>query len=381
MAKKKTTKKSTKKDLKAKEDPKKSTAKKTSAKKTTAKKASAKKTTAKNITEEKIKDAETSEVKPNEEEKKKEEEEKKKEEEMKHRIECFKKAGEIAKKVKEFIKPHIKVGAKLIDLITLAEDKIVELGGKPGFPVNISLNNIAAHYTSPPGDSTEIKEGDIVKFDFGVHIEGYSVDNAFTISFNNEPALKNLIKATEEAVEVAISLIKPGMKTNHIGGKIEEVIKKYGYKPIKDLTGHNIEQWELHAGKAIPCIKTPPGTGQTIEENDVFAVEVFASNGEGTIHAQKNAFIFELDPRVRKIPLRNKKARKLLGYIANEYKTLPFSKFQITRLPDASLFGLKLIIDSGRLHSHPVLAEKKGFYVAQTEETVIVTKDGCEKIT
>ena len=392
MAKKKITKKTSKKTSKkaTKKTTVKSSKKKTTAKKTKVKSSKktikTKKTTSKKITKaKKTSKAKKNTIKPVEEKLEEKtvtiEEQKAKDE--KERIESYKKAGEIAKKVKEYIRPKIKVGVKLLDLTNDAEDKIIELGGKAGFPVNISINHIAAHYSSPPGDKTEIIDGDIVKFDFGVHIEGYCVDNAFTVSFNKEESLKNLIKAAEDGVSTAIKLMKPGMKTNHIGAQIEKVVKGYGYKPIKDLTGHSISRWDIHGGKSIPCVATPPGTGQTIEEGEIFAIEVFTSNGEGTVHAQHTVHIYQLNPHVRKIALRKKPSRAILNYLVNEFQTLPFSKLQITRQFPKGIVGLIEIIKSKKLIEHNILSEKKGrgIYVAQKEETVLITKDGCEILT
>ncbi|MHA1729460.1 MAG: type II methionyl aminopeptidase [Promethearchaeota archaeon] len=314
-----------------------------------------------------------------EEQKKKEEEERKKKEEE-ERINSYKQAGEMAKKLKVFIKPKIKVGEKVIDIITIAEDKILELGGKPGFPVNISINHVAAHYTSPPGDKTVIKNGDIVKFDFGIHIDGFSIDTAFTISFNDDPEFKNLTKATEEAVEVAIKMMKPGVKTNELGAEIEKIVKKFKFKPVANLTGHNVMRWDIHSGKSIPCISTP--TGDLIEKGEVFAVEVFATNGEGHVHNRNDSYIFSLNPSVKRIQLRRKSAKKVLAYVLSEFKTLPFSKLQIYKEFGAkALFGLNELTNSGKIIEYNVLSEKKGFYVAQTEETVLITKDGYEILT
>lgn len=300
--------------------------------------------------------------------------------EDKERLEGYKKAGQISKKIKEFIRPKIVSGAKLLELVELAEKKIIELGGKPGFPVNISLNNIAAHYTPPPGDSTQIQEGDIVKFDFGVHIDGYSVDTAFTVSLNNEPTLKNLVKASEEAVTNAIKKIKHGITTNILGQTIEETVRNYGFKPVINLQGHRIERWDLHAGKSIPCISQP--TGSTMEEGEIYAVEVFVSNGEGIIHAQQsNTQIFQLIPTERKIPLRTTSAKRILGYLIREFKTLPFSRFQVHQEFPQSVFGLLELIKTNKLEQHNILSERKGFYIAQTEHTILVTKTGHEILT
>ena len=356
---------------------KKTTVKKTTTKKTAKKKTTTKKTTAKTKTTTK------KTTKPTKKSTKVKPKEKTPEEiqEEKERFEAYKKAGGIAKKVKEFIKPKIKPGVKLIELVDLAEKKIIELGGKPGFPVNISVNHIAAHYTSPPGDTTEIQNGDIVKFDHGVHIDGYSVDTAFTVSLNTEPALKNLVKASEEAVNKAIKEIKHGVTTNVLGKIIEETVRGYGYKPIINLQGHKIERWDLHAGKSIPCIDLP--TGDKMEEGEIYAVEVFVSNGKGEIHAQQsNAQIFQIIPQ-RNAPLRTKQAKMVLGYVAHEFQTLPFSRFQVFQeFGIKGAFGLNMLLkNTNQLEEHKVLAEKRGFYVAQTEHTILVTKKGCEILT
>ena len=307
----------------------------------------------------------------------KEEEEKKEKEE---RLVNYKKAGEIAKKVKDYMRPKIVVGAKLLKLIEEAEAKIIEFGGKPGFPVNISINNVASHYTSTPDDQSVIQDGDIVKFDLGVHIDGYSVDTAFTVNLNKEDSLKNMHKASEEAVAAAIKMMKPGTKVNQMGAEIEKVVKSHGFKVISNLQGHKLDRWSIHAGKSIPCIAMPT-PGEPIEEGEVFAVEVFATNGEGIVHAQTNVYIFSLDSSIKKVPLRVKSSRHILSYIVKEFVTLPFSKYQIHKEFPNSSFGLLELIKTGKLIKHNVLAEKKGFYVAQCEETVLITKDGYQILT
>lgn len=300
--------------------------------------------------------------------------------EEKERLDSYTKAGAIAKKVKTFIRPKIKAGVKIIDLVDLAEKKIVELGGKTGFPVNISINHVAAHYTPPPGDTTVVQDGDIIKFDLGVHIEGYSVDTAFTVSLNTDPALENLVKASEEAVTKAIKLVKHGVKTNALGKVIEETVRKYGYKPVHNLQGHKIERWDVHGGKSIPCISTP--TGDVMEDGEIFAVEVFVSNGEGAIHAQSsNEQIYQLNPAVGKIPLRNKTARKILGYLVREFKTLPFSRYQVFQEFPQGTFALYSLVKTNKLEKHHILSEKKGFFIAQTEHTILVTKSGSKILT
>jgi len=312
----------------------------------------------------------------------KEEIEKEKEEKEKEiKIESLRKAGKIAQEVKKFIKPRLKVETKVLDLINTTEQKIIELGGDPAFPVNLSINNVAAHYTSPiREDGLTIKEGDIVKLDIGVHIEGYIVDTAFTISFSDDKLLENIIQSTEVAVDAAKMMAKPGINTREIGKKIETIVKGFKYNPIKELGGHQIERWIVHGKKALPELGNQ--SGDVMEEGDVFGIEIFASTGEGSVHMTNNSFIYELNPYSGRVPLRRKVSKQILGFVNKNYKTLPFAERWVAkefRLGVA--FGLQELVKQNKLQAHYVLAEHKGEYVAQSEETIIVTEDGFEQLT
>jgi methionyl aminopeptidase len=312
----------------------------------------------------------------------KEEIDKEKEEKEKEiKVESLRKAGQIAQEVKKFMKPRLKVEAKVLDLINTAEQKIIELGGQPAFPVNLSINNVAAHYTSPiRDDGLTIKEGDIVKLDIGVHIEGYIVDTAFTISFNDDKLLENIIQSTEVAVEAAKMMIKPGINTREIGKKIESIVKGFKYNPIKELGGHQIERWIVHGKKALPELGNQ--SGDVMEEGDVFGIEIFASTGEGSVHMTNNSFIYELNPYSGKVPLRRKVSKQILGFVNKHYKTLPFAERWVAKeFRLGVVFGLQELVKQNKLQAHYVLAENKGEYVAQSEETIIVTEDGFEQLT
>ncbi len=304
-----------------------------------------------------------------------------KEEEEKLKIESLQKAGKIAQEVKKYIKPKIKVGEKVLDIITNTEAKIEELEGLCAFPVNLCINNTAAHYTSPiKDDGLEINEGDFVKIDLGVHIEGYIVDTAFTVSFNEEPLFENIIQATEVALDAAKMMVKPKENTREIGKKIESIVKGFKYNPIKELGGHQIERWTVHGKKQLPELGSQGG--DIMEVGEVFSIEIFASSGEGSVHNTNNSYIYELNPYVGRVPLRRKTSKQLLGFIYKNYKTLPFAERWLAnefRLGVA--FGLQELVQKGKLQAHYVLAEKKDANVAQIEETIFITEDGFEQLT
>jgi methionyl aminopeptidase len=313
------------------------------------------------------------------EEKSKEDLEKEKEE--KNKLESLRKAGKIAQDVKKYIKPKIKVGANVYNIITETEAKINELEGKCAFPVNLCINNIAAHYTSPiKDDETEIQEGDLVKIDLGVHIDGYIVDTAFSLNFNEDESLKNIIQATEVALDAAKMMIKPKTNTKDIGKKIEDIVKGFKYNPIRELGGHQIERWTVHGKKQVPELGSQGG--DVIEAGEVFSIEIFASTGEGSVHNTQYSYIYEINPYSGRVPLRRKTSKQILGYVNKNFKTLPFAERWLAkefRLGVA--FGLQELVQQGKLQAHNVLAEKKGVYVAQIEETFLVTEEGSEQLT
>ncbi|MFX0009940.1 MAG: type II methionyl aminopeptidase [Candidatus Hermodarchaeota archaeon] len=305
----------------------------------------------------------------------------KEEEEKKHQTESLIKAGAIAQDIKKFIKPQIKVGTQVFDLIEKAESKIVELGGNSAFPVNVSINNIAAHYTSPiKDDGLIIENGDIVKIDLGVHIDGYIVDTAFSVSFNDNNSLENIIQATEVAVEAAKMMVKPKCHTREIGKKIESIVKGFKFNPIKQLGGHQVERWTVHGKKQLPELGTQGG--DVMEEGEVYAVEIFASTGEGIIHNTRNSYIYELNPYAGRVPLRRKLSKQILGYINKNFQTLPFAERWLAKEFRMGIaFGLQELVQQGKLQAHYVLSEEKGVFVAQTEETLLITEDGFLQLT
>ncbi len=409
MAHKKSTKKSTKKTVKkttakktkvtkksVKKPAKKSTKKviEKSVKKSTAKKS---KKTTKKVTKKVVKKptlektsttkpvkkstVKTEEVKKEEKEEKEltEEEKEQKEEEEKEkklRYESFKQAGEIHKQVVKFIKPKIKIGAKLLDICEATEDKMIELGAEIGFPTNICINEVAAHYTSPPDDESVIKEGDVVKIDIGVSVEGYVADGAFTISFNQDPTTANLVTAVETAVLKGLSIIKPQVKTVEVGKVTSKIIRGFGYHPIKDLHGHSLEKWQVHGFKEIPNVGI--SSGDVFEEGDVFALECFVSTGLGNIHNGTICNIYAYDLNTERVPIRMKITRRVIGWIAKNKKTLPFSTRELLKEFRTGKMALRELTTAGKLHKHFEIREEKGAFVSQYEKTFIVTDKGIE---
>ncbi|WP_297461611.1 type II methionyl aminopeptidase [Thermococcus sp.] len=283
------------------------------------------------------------------------------------------KAGEIARQVKREVTGLIRPGAKLYDIAEFVERRIVELGGKPAFPCNLSINEVAAHYTPYRGDESTLGEGDYLKVDLGVHVDGYIADTALTFRVGMEE--DELMKAAREALENAISTVRAGVRINEIGRAIEETIRGRGFNPIVNLSGHKVERYRLHAGVSIPNVYRPGDTYE-LREGDVIAIEPFATIGAGQVIEVPPALIFMY---IRDRPVRMSHARRLLMHIKNNYKTLPFAyRWLQGFMPEGQLkLALAQLEKMGAIRGYPILREVRGGNVAQFEHTVIVEKDGA----
>jgi methionyl aminopeptidase len=303
--------------------------------------------------------------------------EKEEDEETKDEWEKWRRAGVVAREALNLARPMVEPGAKVLDIINTVENYIRENSSGTSFPCNVSLNNIAAHYTSPLNDETVIQEGDLVTVDCGSHVDGCIADTAFTIALN--PDHQDLVKAAEDATNVAIQMMRPGAKLNTIGALIEDTITNAGFKPIKQLTGHQLKEYELHADKQVPCIS---GKSEVlVEEGETYAVETFASTGSGNITDLPNPTIYQLLPI--RVPLRFSGSKQFIGIARKEYKEFPFAeRWLAERMKHATLkMAIKELRQHGALYAHPILAEEKGEFVSQHEHTIIITARGHEKTT
>ncbi len=278
----------------------------------------------------------------------------------------LKKASKIAAKALNLAKKLVRPEVSLLEVAEKIEGLIIEEGGKPAFPVNISINDIAAHYTPSIDDKSAFKEGDVVKIDIGVHINGWIIDTAITIDLGDH---KGLIKASKEALENALKVIKKGVELWAIGDVIERTIKKYNLNPIYNLSGHQIEQYNLHAGLTIPNFNNK---SKIKLEEGLYAIEPFATNGIGYVKDGNPSGILKIMDL--KAP-RDRIARKIYDYIIKEYKTLPFAKRWLYKIfPKNQVdYAINLMKKLDILYEYPILVEKSGGLVSQHEKTVLIS--------
>lgn len=297
---------------------------------------------------------------------------------MSQQIEMFTKSGRILAEVREFVKTLPVAGRNVLEVCEKVEGKIRSLGADSAFPCNVGINDVAAHYTSPWDDTSKVPEDCIVKVDFGVALDGFVTDTAITLALN--PAYDSMKVAAEAALQEALAAVAPGRKLSEIGSVVERCIERYGFKPIRNLTGHKIDRYTIHAGKSVPNVSGME-SGR-FEVGEVYAIEPFVTlkSAEGAVRDGDSAYIY------RFVKVKNAKtdeAVRLAEFVRDTYKTLPFAarwahnSWRGANFQDA--FGE--LVKRRCIVGYPVLVEASGHVVAQAEHTIIVTENGCRVLT
>ncbi len=289
-------------------------------------------------------------------------------------------AGKIAAEARDYGADMIKLGVCFLDVANKVESQILERGAGIAFPVNISLNEIAAHYSPRHDDVSVFKKGDVVKLDVGTHIDGYIADTAVTVEVGTNK-YDSMIKASSDALENAIALLKAGIDLSEVGKIVQETITSYGYKPIDNLTGHSLKQYELHSGLSIPNVAN---SSQRVKpkEGDVLAVEPFATNGAGHVTSGVGSNIYLCNKSFRSKIIRESRSKMMFNKMRGRFKTLPFAqRWCYNLLSDGVDPVLKKLSFLGLIKHYTQLIDAKGGIVTQKEHTVIIREDGCEVIT
>ncbi|PFH32447.1 putative methionine aminopeptidase 2 [Besnoitia besnoiti] len=314
-------------------------------------------------------------------------------------IQAMRQASECHRQVRRYIQGIARPGVKLIDLCQTLEAKTKELVDAYkldrgwGFPTGCSLNHCAAHYTPNPGDNRVLEQGDICKLDFGVQVGGRIIDCAFTIAFDEK--FDTLIQATQDGTNVGISHAGADARLSEIGGYIQEAIESYEMeidgkmvpiKPIRNLTGHSIDLYRIHAGKAVPIVKAASGQMSNaptnfMEEGEVYAIETFASTGRGHVTEEGECSHYMKDANAHFAALRLKSAKDLLKVIEENFGTLAFCRRWLEDLGcPHHLLALKQLVEKQIIVPYPPLSDVKGSFTSQMEHTIFIGRQSVEVV-
>jgi methionyl aminopeptidase len=264
----------------------------------------------------------------------------------------------------------------VLDVCAAVEDEIAKRGGRPAFPAQSSRNEVAAHYCPAPDDDSVYAPGDLAKLDLGVHVNGYVVDTALTVSVGGEARGERLIEATRAALAGAIAAARAGVPVSQLSAAIESAIRSRRAKPIRNIGGHGVGRWTVHCPPAIPNV--PENGAPLLRAGGVIAIEPFATDGDGLVGERGRAEVFRFDPRH---PGDKAVAPALLDTL-RALRGLPFSRRQLSGFaPEAVTEALRVLAVSGALQAYPPLVETSGMPVAQTEHTLLIGEDGAEVLT
>ncbi|KAL9960647.1 hypothetical protein ACROYT_G034131 [Oculina patagonica] len=293
-------------------------------------------------------------------------------------------AAEAHRQVRKYVQGFIKPGLTMIEICEKLEGasrKLInenKLKAGLAFPTGCSLNHCAAHYTPNAGDKTVLQYDDVCKIDFGTHVNGRIIDCAFTVSFN--PRYDNLLAAVKDATNTGIRESGIDVRLCDVGEAIQEVMesyeveldgKTYQVRPIRNLNGHSIAPYRIHAGKTVPIVKG--GEATKMEEGEFFAIETFGSTGKGVVHDDMECSHYMKNFEVGHVPLRLPRAKALLNVINENFGTLAFCRRWLDRLGQTKyLLALKNLCDAGVVDPYPPLCDIKGCYTAQFEHTILL---------
>jgi len=305
--------------------------------------------------------------------------------------ESLRKGAEVHRQTRAWITSYIKPGILLIDMCQRIEDMNRKLVGENGlkaglgFPTGCSLNNVAAHFSPNAGDKTVLGYDDVMKVDFGVHVNGRIIDSAWTVAFN--PRYDPLLQAVKEATNAGVAAAGIDVRLCDIGAAIQEVMeshevtldgKTHQIKCCRNLNGHSIVPYSIHGSKSVPSYDN--GDVQKMEEGEVFAIETFGTTGKGYVMSGGECSHYMKNIDAPHVPLRLPSARSLLKFIDTTFDTLPFCRRWLDRGGQTKyLMGLKQLVDSDIIIACPPLYDVKGSFVAQYEHTFIL-RPTCKEV-
>ena len=304
----------------------------------------------------------------------------------------IRRAAEVHRQVRQYAQRTIKPGMSMTDIANMIEDgtrTLVEANGFNsgiGFPTGLSLNEVAAHYTPNAGDKRVLQSGDVLKVDFGVHVQGRIVDSAFTLNF--EPTYDPLLAAVKAATNAGIKAAGIDARLGEVGAEIQEVMESHEFeaegkthqvKCIRNLQGHNIEPWRIHGGKSVPIVAVP-NLDEKMEEGEYFAIETFGSTGRGYVVDSGECSHYARKATPPSVPLRINSARQLLYTINKNFGSLPFCRRYLDRLGEQNyLLGLRHLVSQGIVQDYPPLADVPGCMTAQFEHTILL-RPTCKEV-
>jgi curved DNA binding protein len=308
----------------------------------------------------------------------------------------YKTAADIANKVLEQVIKECVPEKKIVDICILGDKMIDDLVGSvyktgkmekgPAFPTSISVNHIVGHFSPLAEDTTLLKDGDLVKVDLGVHIDGFIsvVAHSWIVAANPSVPTTgrqaDVICAAHYAAEIAHRLVKPGKKNTDVTEAINKVAEQFKCNVVEGVLSHQMKRFVIDGNKVIISKSSLEHKVEEFEfeENSVYAIDIVMSTGEGKAKETELRTTIYKRAVDQNYLLKMKAARYVFNEINSRFPTLPFTLRALDE--KRGRLGITECLKHDLVNPYPVLFEKQGEYVAQFKFTVLVLPSGTMKL-
>jgi len=299
--------------------------------------------------------------------------------------------------IAEVIK-KVQVGAKIVDICQFGDDFITEECGKVynkkpvpekgiAFPTCISANGAVCHFSPEKDDKTVIADGDIIKIDLGVHVDGFIAVAAHTVVAQSSAGpitgeAANVIAACQAAANALLRMVRPGKSNAEIPAVLEKIAESYGCKLVEGVMSHQMKQFVIDGNKVVLTKPSPELRPEEckFEEHEVYAIDVAMTTGEGktVMKDERQTCVYKraLDQNYQ---LKMKASRAVFSEINKKYPTMAFN---IRGLESKGVrLGLTECLNHELFSTYPVLHTKDGSVAAHFKATVLLMPNGSDPIT
>jgi len=303
-------------------------------------------------------------------------------------MEKYKAAGKIAEEVLAELTAKCVEGADVHELCKLGNQKIVDACAKiyatkkidkgVAFPVCVSVNDVCAYFSPIKEESVKLANGDLVKIDLGVHIDGYPALLAHSIIVGKDADDLKLraVNAAYEALETAAKLFRAGNTNNQITKATTKIVEAYKCQPLEGALSHELKRYVIDGNNVILNKETFDNkvADNEFKQEDIYAVEVFVSANETEGKAKESEFrttVYKKNMDVNS-DLKTKNGKQFLTEVNARFADLAFSLNQFDDELKARA-GLSEASKTNHLQPYPVLIERSKAPVAAFKWTIAVS--------
>ena len=248
------------------------------------------------------------------------------------------------------------------------------------FPSGVSVNHVTAHYRPNHGEKEYIlQKEDVIKVDYGVHVNGHIIDSAFTLAFDSK--YDELIRISKNATHFAIKMCGPDVAVSEIGKAVEEYVESkevildgttHRLHTMRELCGHSIGPYRIHDGLAIPNTRIE-NYPRRLQENQVVAIEPFITTGTG-----KSCESLTDNLPISHYKMISHRPSPLLDILQKHFYTLPFSQKALCELYSTKDIDKELgkLVKEKYIESYPPIYSEPNSIVCQHEHTLFIKGNG-----